>query len=66
MWRVVAVVVPLYVAQDLFVFLTLLKSEGMKWYSGFGKWGIELWVTIWVARFLFDSEIFNPFGGFLL
>ena len=30
------------------------------------KWGIELWVTIWVARFLFKSENFNPFGGFLL
>ena len=22
------------------------SSEGRKWYSGFGKWGIELWVAI--------------------
>ena len=28
------------------MFLTLPESEGMKWYSGLGKWGIELWVTI--------------------
>ena len=35
--RVVAVVMPLYVAQHLFVFLTLLESEGMKWTVGLGN-----------------------------